>query len=187
MGEERTFSVLLSKIGHDEELELFSIVMVLQVAKMSCHDDRIDDVYAVTLDYIPMRYEFLASPDLHQKVQACESTGGGGAQSLATRRSFLKRTGGATVAAMVAWNIAQEQAQGATIIIGSSIWVLGDGALPPSSSNPPPSSPPASNPPPSSQHKHDKKRKVQEVRANGQVVRRWECSCGVIWTETTNE
>lgn len=52
-----------------------------------------------------MKHHFLLSPHrLNQAIESSVSGGGGSFGNAITRRSFLKRTGGATVAAMVAWN-----------------------------------------------------------------------------------
>ncbi len=58
-----------------------------------------------------MNNSFLLPPPgrLNQPVDG-ETEGGGGAMSSMTRRKFLKRSGGATVATLVAWNLASTQA-----------------------------------------------------------------------------
>ena len=49
-------------------------------------------------------------PRLNQAFETAPS-GGGFASNEITRRTFLKRTGGATVASLVAWNLAAERAR----------------------------------------------------------------------------
>lgn len=50
---------------------------------------------------------FLPPPVRLSQVFECDHSGGGGI----TRRSFIKRTGGATVATMVAWNLTVNEAR----------------------------------------------------------------------------
>lgn len=57
-----------------------------------------------------MNSQFLIRPE--QLNQAFESNSGGGANDV-TRRSFIKRTGGATVATLVAWNLGANTATAA--------------------------------------------------------------------------
>lgn len=57
---------------------------------------------------IAMKHDFLVRPPYLN--QAFESSGGWG--NGITRRSFIKRTGGATVASLVAWNLATTKSRG---------------------------------------------------------------------------
>lgn len=52
-----------------------------------------------------MKHDFLVRPHLNQAFEP-EGSAGGAWGSGITRRSFIKRTGGATVASLVAWNLA---------------------------------------------------------------------------------
>ena len=54
--------------------------------------------------------EFLPPPDRLSQASESEKFSGGASSSEITRRSFLKRTGGATVATLVAWNLASLKA-----------------------------------------------------------------------------
>ncbi|HEY8961565.1 MAG TPA: twin-arginine translocation signal domain-containing protein, partial [Luteolibacter sp.] len=57
-----------------------------------------------------MNPHFLIRPvQLNQAFEHEKATGGGGND--VTRRTFIKRTGGATVAAMVTWNLATLEAR----------------------------------------------------------------------------
>jgi hypothetical protein len=55
--------------------------------------------------------EFLPPPVRLSQASDLEKFSGGASGSEITRRSFLKRTGGATVATLVAWNLASKQAE----------------------------------------------------------------------------
>jgi hypothetical protein len=58
-----------------------------------------------------MNHPFLLPPSRLDQPFDGENEGGGGAMSSMTRRKFLKRSGGATVAAFVAWNITANSAK----------------------------------------------------------------------------
>lgn len=70
-----------------------------------------------------MNHDFLiGSAQLNQAFESKNSSGvGGNGGSSVTRRSFIKRTGGATVAAFVCWNLANQQLNAQN---------FGEGALP---------------------------------------------------------
>lgn len=58
-----------------------------------------------------MNHQFLIRPaQLNQAFESNSSSGGGDGSDL-TRRTFIKRTGGATVATMVAWNLTMNEAR----------------------------------------------------------------------------
>ena len=57
-------------------------------------------------------------PRLNQAFETAAS-GGGYPSNEITRRTFLKRTGGATVASLVAWNLAAERAEAQNANVGS--------------------------------------------------------------------
>ena len=72
-----------------------------------------------------MKHDFLISPQLNQAFESEGSSGVGWGNGI-TRRSFIKRTGGATVASLVAWNVtttksrAEEDGEGS----GSVSWKM---------------------------------------------------------------
>lgn len=73
-----------------------------------------------------MNPQFLIRPSqLNQAFEANNSSGSGETSGV-TRRSFIKRTGGATVATLVAWNLTviQARATGAGVS-GSKFSVMG--------------------------------------------------------------
>lgn len=60
-----------------------------------------------------MNHQFLIRPaQLNQAFESSNSSGGKTQGSNVTRRVFIKRTGGATVAATIAWNIQIANATG---------------------------------------------------------------------------
>jgi hypothetical protein len=65
-----------------------------------------------------MKHEFLISPQLNQAFEPGGLSGGGWGNGI-TRRSFIKRTGGATVATLVAWNITAPRADATVVVDGS--------------------------------------------------------------------
>ena len=78
-----------------------------------------------------MNHDFLiGSAQLNQASESQESGGSGGG---ITRRSFIKRTGGATVATIVAWNVAANTASaenGGASHSASWKWVVGSPGAP---------------------------------------------------------
>lgn len=55
-----------------------------------------------------MKHDFLITPHLNQAFESEGSSGGSWSNGI-TRRSFIKRTGGATVASLVAWNLTNQR------------------------------------------------------------------------------
>lgn len=72
-----------------------------------------------------MKHEFLVPPPyLNQAFESGGSSGGGWGNGI-TRRSFIKRTGGATVASLVAWNLTTNCAKGEHVAGSCSHIVVG--------------------------------------------------------------
>lgn len=70
-----------------------------------------------------MKHEFLVCPPtLNQAFESASSSGGAWRNGI-TRRTFLKRTGGATVASLVAWNLSIERAK-ADVTVASVSYFL---------------------------------------------------------------
>lgn len=78
---------------------------------------------SIELKNLPMKHPFLLPPPirLNQALDG-EASGGGGGRESTTRRKFLKRTGSATAASLIAWNLSAHVANAQGENEGSSSW-----------------------------------------------------------------